>query len=545
MPSTEPKYDFLEPPKREGEIGRLGPYRVNRLLGQGGMGQVFQAVDSRLKRNVALKVMTSRYARDPNGRRRFLEEARSMAAIHHENVVLVFEVGEQNNTPFMAMELLKGKSLYQHRQEDRMFSDEEVIELGKQVSRGLAAAHDCGIVHRDIKPGNIWIEEPSGRVKILDFGLALAGQGTDRFSGRGSVVGSPGYLAPEQARDDPVDDRTDLYSLEVVMYELCVSQLPQVATTMPGQLLAILAHEPTPIRELDSDVKTALADVIHCALSKEPRDRPDSAAHLEAMLEYAAEAEDEPVSEKLVAEEPAVGGLAMPVVAVAPKMGEAKNTKTKPVITTKPAVSKKAGKIASGKTASRATASSPQSETTQGESRKKSKLSLVVTLLSVLIAIPVVGYLMSRSNVQSNTPLPETVVSGRTKVFKVLAKTLKPFQFGAIKVGAAKVKLGNAMQVKVVIKNTATDGATDPRTINSRAKNIAALAMFAKQGETEKLVQHRKMRPQDMPFAGSEKEFSMSFLSAGLSRGTCDVLFRLQSPDGQTVSQVSKKITIQ
>ena len=240
MNRAEPlTYDFLDPPGKEGEIGRLGPYRVTGLLGKGGMGQVFVAEDGRLKRRVALKVMNQKFAATPNSKKRFVEEARAMAAVHHDNVATIFEVGLRSGMPFIAMEMLRGKTLESWQAEGRGFTTEQILRLAQNVASGLAAAHACGIVHRDIKPANIWIEN-SGRAKILDFGLALAGP--DRFSRRGAVIGTPGYLSPEQARNEPLDDRTDLFSLGVVLYQMCAGRLPLVSDSITGQMIAIIAR---------------------------------------------------------------------------------------------------------------------------------------------------------------------------------------------------------------------------------------------------------------------------------------------------------------
>ncbi|MGB7326267.1 MAG: serine/threonine-protein kinase, partial [Rubripirellula sp.] len=214
-------YDFLESPTQAGDLGVLGHYRIISELGRGGMGFVFRAEDIKLKRSVALKVMNQKIAAVPNSRKRFLTEARSMAAIHHDNVVTIFEVGESKGTPFMAMEMLAGQTLESYNKSNPRTEFETIIEFASQIARGLAAAHAKGIVHRDIKPANIWIQEGAGRVKILDFGLALASTPVDQLAGRGAVIGTPGYLAPEQARSDPMDDRSDLYSLGVVLYEMC------------------------------------------------------------------------------------------------------------------------------------------------------------------------------------------------------------------------------------------------------------------------------------------------------------------------------------
>ena len=277
MASTVSTHEFLDPPTQDGDLGVLGHYRVTDELGRGGMGFVFRAQDVKLKRAVALKVMNQKIAATPNSRKRFIDEARAMAAVHHDNVVTIFEVGESKGTPFMAMEMLKGKTLEELNGSKERLGFEQIIDYARQIAKGLAAAHHKGIVHRDIKPANIWIQAGTGRIKILDFGLALASTPVDHLAGRGAVIGTPGYLSPEQARSEPLDDRSDLYSLGVVLYELCTGQLPILAKSVPGQLISILAHRPTPIQELNPEIPKPLCDLIHKLLRKEPRSRYSSA----------------------------------------------------------------------------------------------------------------------------------------------------------------------------------------------------------------------------------------------------------------------------
>ncbi|WP_442509699.1 protein kinase domain-containing protein [Novipirellula sp. SH528] len=285
MKTTQQVYDFLAPASQPDDLGMLGSYRVISELGKGGMGYVFRAEDTRLKRTVALKVMNKKIAATPNSRTRFVEEARAMAAVHHDNVVVIFEVGERSGTPFMAMELLKGQTLEALNLKKTQLGFEKILDFAKQIARGLAAAHAKEIVHRDIKPANIWIEEGNDRIKILDFGLALAQTPVDRLAGTGSVIGTPGYLSPEQARTDPLDDRSDLYSLGVVLYELCTGRLPLASSSVSGQLVAILSHKPKPIRELNPEIPAPLAELVQRLLAKEARERPSSARHLEEELQ--------------------------------------------------------------------------------------------------------------------------------------------------------------------------------------------------------------------------------------------------------------------
>ena len=169
MATNDTTYSFLTEPKDPNELGMLGPYRVIDELGRGGMGFVFRAEDTRLRRSVALKVMNEKIAATKHSRTRFISEARAMAAVDHDNVATIFEVGEKNGTPFMAMEMLQGETLEAYKTKKQRPGFEEVIEIATQIARGLSAAHAKGIVHRDIKPANIWIESGSGRVKNTRF----------------------------------------------------------------------------------------------------------------------------------------------------------------------------------------------------------------------------------------------------------------------------------------------------------------------------------------------------------------------------------------
>ncbi|TWU15800.1 serine/threonine-protein kinase [Allorhodopirellula heiligendammensis] len=288
MPKTASNYEFLDAPTQEGDLGTLGSYRILGELGRGGMGYVFRAIDTVLERPVALKVMNKKVASTPNSRDRFLQEARAMAAVHHDNVVVIFEVGMHEGTPFMAMEMLRGVTLEGINARKETCDYEQVIEYARQIARGLAAAHAKGIVHRDIKPANIWVEEGTGRIKILDFGLALATSPDADAAGVGSVCGTPGYLTPEQARSDPLDDRSDLYSLGVVLYEMCTGRLPTSQPAIPQQLVALLTGTPKPLRELNPAIPQPLADLIHQLLAKEPVDRPANAIALEKQLDVVA-----------------------------------------------------------------------------------------------------------------------------------------------------------------------------------------------------------------------------------------------------------------
>jgi serine/threonine protein kinase len=281
-------YPFLDPPQRTDEVGRLGPYRVLGLLGAGGMGVVFKAEDPLLKRLVALKVLLPRFAADPESRARFVREARAQAAVEHDRVVPIFLVGEVNGVPFIKMPLLRGESLEAALKRAPRLPAAEVARVGRQVAEGLTAAHEAGLIHRDIKPGNVWLAGNRRRVKILDFGLAREVKRQpapgEPVTAVGTVVGTPYYMSPEQAQGLPVDHRADLFSLGVVLYEMATGRLPFTGPTPVAVMAALTAGRPTPPAELAPGLPPALNALILRLLAQDPADRPPTARAVAAAL---------------------------------------------------------------------------------------------------------------------------------------------------------------------------------------------------------------------------------------------------------------------
>ena len=270
---------------------RLGQYRVLKALGRGGMGVVYLAEDTQLHRKAALKVMRADYASDPEALARFLREAQAAARLKHDHIVTIYQVDQQDGIPFLAMEYLAGKSLEEWLRPDRKATIVETLLISKQVARGLAAAHGAGLIHRDIKPANLWLEAPRGRVKILDFGLARHVQGElTNLTQDGSVLGTPAFMAPEQARGDVVDHRCDLFSLGCVMYRLVTGQLPFSGPTTFAVLSAIATHTPPPPIQLRGETPPRLSALVERLLAKQPEQRPISA---QAVLDELAEIEKE------------------------------------------------------------------------------------------------------------------------------------------------------------------------------------------------------------------------------------------------------------
>jgi WD40 repeat protein/serine/threonine protein kinase len=334
--------ELLAPPRGPGELGWLGPYRVIKVLGTGGMGVVFEAEDPQLQRSIALKVLNRNWAASPMARKRFQREARATAAFEHDHIVPIYHVGEAQGVFFLAMPLLHGESLDARLQREGRLPVAEAMRIAREVASALAAAHAHNLVHRDIKPANIWLEtggELSGavrqgedavrdteeqtaeyapgsagetpaekpeatdgaitsqlrargrciscvasRVKILDFGLARAADGAE-VSQAGLVIGTPAYMAPEQARGEAVDQRADLFSLGCVLYRMCAGEVPFKGRDTLSTLTALATDRPKPLREVSPEVPAALSDLVMSLLARIPAERPASAASVLQALE--------------------------------------------------------------------------------------------------------------------------------------------------------------------------------------------------------------------------------------------------------------------
>ncbi len=273
----------LAPSDWPDSMGRLGTYEVKGVIGRGGMGVVLRAFDPALHRNVAIKVLAPHLAGNGAARRRFLREARAAAAVVHEHVVSVFHVNEAAALPFIAMEYVPGGSLQDRLDRHGPLSLAEILRIGMQSAAGLAAAHAQGLVHRDVKPANILLENGVERVKLTDFGLARAVADAS-MTQSGIVAGTPHYMAPEQARAEATDHRADLFSLGSTMYAMCTGVPPFRAETPVAVVRRVADDEPRPIRELNPEIPAWLEAIVERLQAKDPADRFGSASEVAELL---------------------------------------------------------------------------------------------------------------------------------------------------------------------------------------------------------------------------------------------------------------------
>src|SRR5580698_5564685 len=280
---------------------QLGPYKIVSLIGSGGMGEVYRAHDSRLRRDVALKILPASFTNDPDRLRRFEQEARAVAALSHANIVSVFDIGEANGVHYIVSELLEGESL-RERIPAAGLPVRKAIELAVQFANGLAAAHDRGIVHRDLKPENVFVTK-TGQVKILDFGLAklLSNEAAEPgaseqtathitgadHTGAGQILGTAGYMSPEQVRGDAVDHRADIFAFGSILYEMLCGQRAFKRNTSAETMTAVLNDDPRdfPSRTSAAAIPPALERIVRHCMEKQPAQRFQSAHDIAFDLE--------------------------------------------------------------------------------------------------------------------------------------------------------------------------------------------------------------------------------------------------------------------
>jgi eukaryotic-like serine/threonine-protein kinase len=271
----------------------ISHYRVTGKLGTGGMGVVYEAEDTRLPRKVALKFLPDELASDPDAVRRFHREAETIALLNHPQICTIYDIGEHNGQSFIAMECCDGVNLKTFMSR-KTLATPEVVDIASQITRALEAAHNKGIVHRDIKPGNIIVSD-EGHVKVLDFGLARrfktaeTGElGLEGSTMPGRPMGTANYMAPERILQMPLDPRSDLFSLGVVIYEMATGRLPFAGASPSETVTNVLDHDPKPLTSLAPDRPKPLEQIVTKLLAKRAVDRYQSATQLMGALESLA-----------------------------------------------------------------------------------------------------------------------------------------------------------------------------------------------------------------------------------------------------------------
>ncbi len=272
---------------------KLGPYEIHSAIGAGGMGEVYRAHDTRLNRDVAIKILPATFSSDPDRLQRFAQESRAAAALNHPNILSIFDIGEAQGAPYVVSELLEGETL-RDRLRDGPLPSRKAIDYARQIASGLAAAHDKGIVHRDLKPENLFITA-DGRAKILDFGLAKLTRPEADASGEaptqqiatdaGTVMGTVGYMAPEQVRGKSADARSDIFAFGAILYEMLSGKRAFHGESPVETMSAILKEDPPDLAETNRNVSPVLERIVRHCLEKNPAERFQSARDVAFNLE--------------------------------------------------------------------------------------------------------------------------------------------------------------------------------------------------------------------------------------------------------------------
>ncbi len=274
---------FLQPPSHPEMLGRIGRYEVESVLGRGGMGVVFRAHDIDLHRTVAIKVLAPEWAASIPARQRFAREAQAAASVAHENVIPIYNVEADANLPFLVMRYVPGMTLQRWVKSNGPPDIATVLRVAGQLAEGLAAAHRRGLVHRDIKPGNVMVGENIQRIWITDFGLARAADSVT-LTQTGIIAGTPHYMSPEQARGGTVDHQSDLFSLGCTLYFLSTGHPPFQSDNTLAILHRIATEDPVPLASLRDDLPPAFAKLVAQLLDRRPSNRPvDCDAVIEAL----------------------------------------------------------------------------------------------------------------------------------------------------------------------------------------------------------------------------------------------------------------------
>lgn len=263
---------FLEPIGEQGVIGRFDGWPIERMLGQGGMAVVLQAIDPKLGRSVALKIMRPSLAAVAKARRRFVREAQIAAQLAHDNIVTVHNVIDEHPLPYLVLELVEGPTLAEKIKADGPLSLDQLFRIGVEIAQALKAAHARGLIHRDLKPANIKLQAQSGRTIVMDFGLAR-GVSSDEITEFGARAGTPSFMSPEQARGETLDGASDIFSFGTVLYSAATGKCPFEGESALDICDKVIFEEPTDVRELRPDLPPALAAIIRKLMTKDRKRR--------------------------------------------------------------------------------------------------------------------------------------------------------------------------------------------------------------------------------------------------------------------------------
>lgn len=545
------------------------------------MGYVFAAVDSRLRRDVAIKLMRETIASSPDSTRKFINEARSMAAVSHDNVATVFEVGTHRGMPLIAMERLAGDPLDRRLIRNDSFSIDEVLRIASEIADGLAAAAQRGIVHRDIKPANIWIQQPGGRVKILDFGLAVVNRDSIADDQTGSatrsshLVGSPGYLSPEQVRGDIVDGRTDLYSLGVVMYRLIGGELPLKSETLNGQLIAIVCHQPMALVLLKQGTPKLVSDLVDRLLSKEPRHRFASAAELAAVVKEIRSKIDSDSHPAISIDIASAGGTTTNRFdrAAEHRSGHlAKNKSRNERSGRKLNRAKRRGKNtavspdvpASPDGSSNQTDSANQDSSVSGGTAARQKpaaggfstssRTIVIAVGLAIVAVAGIAWFRPTQRLASTTtaidqPLSKPLAASTPEPVPITVAQISTLKIGSATANDSSVLMGDAVVFSVEINSVAdpTDNPNaDPRRLRRGNVSIAQIRTRISSDEMQprEMGFSRKLAARSLPAPGKTTPVTVQFFTADLPIGIYQCEFELQTPDGITADRTTASIEI-
>ena len=322
---------------------RLGHYDIVAELGRGGMGVVYKGYESSLNRYVAIKVLADSLAHDEGVKERFLREARSMAALNDPHIIQIYFIGEDEGQTFFVMEFVEGESLGSMLKREGKLTVAQSAKVIQQTALGLSTAHDRGVVHRDIKPGNLMITS-RGSVKIADFGIALSNEDfSKKLTSTGEFVGTPGYLSPEVCLGKPVDQRSDIFSLGIVLFEMLTGKVPFTDESPLGLMLEVVQAKIPDVRQLNTDVDAEIAQILAMMIAKDPAERYQNCHDLAAALSayppvakggpITAQAKLSPAAATMIgAKTPSPAQMSLPVTPITPlrNLGAGANTKITP-----------------------------------------------------------------------------------------------------------------------------------------------------------------------------------------------------------------------